>query len=169
MSNPPVSMRTIFPRDTSTRPWTHEPGGVMRFVLRSQSDRDRAVPQSLATDQTRKSSRYFIKNKVQLSWATSNWISPTVGFGLILLRSDGSCYSRPRHRGLTDAFPAGVAELVDALDLGSSDESCGGSSPSARTTTTPLGSRAVVCAIGASSACAAQQWCRITFTSPVSF
>jgi hypothetical protein len=26
-----------------------------------------------------------------------------------------------------------VAELVDALDLGSSDESCGGSSPSART------------------------------------
>jgi hypothetical protein len=33
-----------------------------------------------------------------------------------------------------DAF-AGVAELVDALDLGSSDESCGGSSPSARTNT----------------------------------
>src|SRR5579871_4223893 len=30
--------------------------------------------------------------------------------------------------------PAGVAELVDALDLGSSDESCGGSNPSARTT-----------------------------------
>src|SRR5579872_4385357 len=29
---------------------------------------------------------------------------------------------------------AGVAELVDALDLGSSDESCGGSNPSARTT-----------------------------------
>src|SRR4051794_2855830 len=29
---------------------------------------------------------------------------------------------------------AGVAELVDALDLGSSDESHGGSSPSARTT-----------------------------------
>ena len=28
---------------------------------------------------------------------------------------------------------AGVAELVDALGLGSSDESCGGSSPSART------------------------------------
>ena len=32
-----------------------------------------------------------------------------------------------------DASLAGVAELVDALDLGSSDESCGGSSPSART------------------------------------
>src|SRR5579859_4617349 len=32
-----------------------------------------------------------------------------------------------------DAIKAGVAELVDALDLGSSDESCGGSSPSART------------------------------------
>jgi hypothetical protein len=33
-----------------------------------------------------------------------------------------------------DMMPtAGVAELVDALDLGSSDESCGGSSPSART------------------------------------
>jgi hypothetical protein len=32
-----------------------------------------------------------------------------------------------------DAILAGVAELVDALDLGSSDESCGGSSPSART------------------------------------
>src|ERR1700686_4340653 len=32
-----------------------------------------------------------------------------------------------------DAVHAGVAELVDALDLGSSDESCGGSSPSART------------------------------------
>src|SRR3954467_4134346 len=31
------------------------------------------------------------------------------------------------------AVHAGVAELVDALDLGSSDESCGGSSPSART------------------------------------
>ena len=37
------------------------------------------------------------------------------------------------HRGRTDAIHAGVAELVDALDLGSSDESCGGSSPSART------------------------------------
>src|SRR5712671_6987863 len=32
-----------------------------------------------------------------------------------------------------EAVQAGVAELVDALDLGSSDESCGGSSPSART------------------------------------
>jgi hypothetical protein len=30
-------------------------------------------------------------------------------------------------------FQAGVAELADALDLGSSDESRGGSSPSART------------------------------------
>ena len=36
-----------------------------------------------------------------------------------------------------DALLAGVAELVDALDLGSSDESCGGSSPSARTTLRP--------------------------------
>ena len=35
--------------------------------------------------------------------------------------------------------PAGVAELVDALDLGSSDESCGGSNPSARTTISDLG------------------------------
>jgi methyl-accepting chemotaxis protein len=35
---------------------------------------------------------------------------------------------------LASAVLAGVAELVDALDLGSSDESCGGSSPSARTT-----------------------------------
>src|SRR5688500_8290975 len=32
------------------------------------------------------------------------------------------------------ALRAGVAELVDALDLGSSDASRGGSSPSARTT-----------------------------------
>ena len=49
---------------------------------------------------------------------------------------------KPRHtfrrhaRGIAagnDAIHAGVAELVDALDLGSSDESCGGSSPSART------------------------------------
>jgi hypothetical protein len=32
---------------------------------------------------------------------------------------------------------AGVAELVDALDLGSSGESRGGSSPSARTTNAP--------------------------------
>ncbi|CCM10427.1 protein of unknown function [Cardinium endosymbiont cEper1 of Encarsia pergandiella] len=30
-------------------------------------------------------------------------------------------------------FLAGVAELVDALDLGSSTEKCGGSSPSIRT------------------------------------
>src|SRR5215467_14549800 len=36
-----------------------------------------------------------------------------------------------------DAVKAGVAELVDALDLGSSDESCGGSSPSARTKRSP--------------------------------
>src|SRR5260364_326267 len=41
---------------------------------------------------------------------------------------------RPRHRGRAiDAVHAGVAELVDALDLGSRSESCGGSSPSART------------------------------------
>ncbi len=33
--------------------------------------------------------------------------------------------------------PAGVAELVDALDLGSSDSRCGGSSPSARTIDRP--------------------------------
>jgi hypothetical protein len=32
---------------------------------------------------------------------------------------------------------AGVAELVDALDLGSSDESRGGSSPFARTNRSP--------------------------------
>jgi hypothetical protein len=38
---------------------------------------------------------------------------------------------------LLDAVLAGVAELVDALDLGSSDESCGGSSPSARTKREP--------------------------------
>jgi hypothetical protein len=38
-----------------------------------------------------------------------------------------------------DALLAGVAELVDALDLGSSDESCGGSSPSARTTERQVG------------------------------
>ena len=47
----------------------------------------------------------------------------------------GSCY-KPAARGIAaghDAILAGVAELVDALDLGSSDESCGGSSPSART------------------------------------
>ena len=37
------------------------------------------------------------------------------------------------HRGRDMMLSAGVAELVDALDLGSSDESCGGSSPSART------------------------------------
>src|SRR5258705_7566480 len=45
------------------------------------------------------------------------------------------CY-KPAARGIAaghDAILAGVAELVDALDLGSSDESCGGSSPSART------------------------------------
>ena len=42
----------------------------------------------------------------------------------------------PPARGIAagyGCFHAGVAELVDALDLGSSDESCGGSSPSART------------------------------------
>src|SRR6201996_2515174 len=40
---------------------------------------------------------------------------------------------RLRHRRPETMLSAGVAELVDALDLGSSDESCGGSSPSART------------------------------------
>ena len=34
---------------------------------------------------------------------------------------------------------AGVAELVDARDLGSRDESRGGSSPSARTISAPVG------------------------------
>src|SRR5579872_2631236 len=43
----------------------------------------------------------------------------------------GPCYKPPPADGV--ACKAGVAELVDALDLGSSDESCGGSSPSART------------------------------------
>ena len=37
-----------------------------------------------------------------------------------------------------DAILAGVAELVDALDLGSSDESRGGSSPFARTRCLPI-------------------------------
>jgi hypothetical protein len=40
-------------------------------------------------------------------------------------------------RRLEDQTLAGVAELVDALDLGSSDASRGGSSPSARTTPGP--------------------------------
>jgi hypothetical protein len=47
------------------------------------------------------------------------------------------CYKprRAAKRSLPSAAPqAGVAELVDALDLGSSDESRGGSNPSARTT-----------------------------------
>jgi hypothetical protein len=46
-----------------------------------------------------------------------------------------ACYKPPpaASRPDFDAIEAGVAELVDALDLGSSDESCGGSSPSART------------------------------------
>ena len=37
-----------------------------------------------------------------------------------------------------DVSRAGVAELVDALDLGSSDASRGGSNPFARTTCAPL-------------------------------
>src|SRR6202035_2178272 len=60
-----------------------------------------------------------------------------------LLRTEGSWYTPPAHGGDFAAFLAGVAELVDALDLGSSDESCGGSSPSARTNQHPFGSRAV--------------------------
>jgi hypothetical protein len=66
-------------------------------------------------------------------------ICPAAGANRKLLRTDGSCY-KPAARGIAakhdavlDAVLAGVAELVDALDLGSSDESCGGSSPSART------------------------------------
>src|ERR1700749_3206244 len=47
----------------------------------------------------------------------------------------GPCYKPPPADGA--ACRAGVAELVDALDLGSSDESCGGSSPSARTKRSP--------------------------------
>src|SRR4029453_4094169 len=42
----------------------------------------------------------------------------------------------PPARGIAAGYGCyhpGGAELVDALDLGSSDESCGGSSPSART------------------------------------
>ncbi len=44
------------------------------------------------------------------------------------------CY-KPAARGIVAGLMllAGVAELVDAPDLGSGDESCGGSSPSART------------------------------------
>ena len=48
---------------------------------------------------------------------------------------------RPRTRAMSfaagpfGAAPAGVAELVDAPDLGSGDESRGGSTPSARTNT----------------------------------
>src|SRR5438034_617778 len=46
-----------------------------------------------------------------------------------------ACYKPPpaASRPVPMMLSAGVAELVDALDLGSSDESCGGSSPSART------------------------------------
>ena len=42
--------------------------------------------------------------------------------------------SVPFSAGVSSLPDAGVAELVDALDLGSSDASRGGSSPSARTT-----------------------------------
>ena len=41
--------------------------------------------------------------------------------------------SLPFAFGFLGVALAGVAELVDAPDLGSGDESCGGSSPSART------------------------------------
>ena len=50
-------------------------------------------------------------------------------------RASGSKVSRGFHR---DPSPAGVAELVDAPDLGSGDESRGGSTPSARTNTALL-------------------------------
>ena len=42
------------------------------------------------------------------------------------------------------ATEAGVAELADALDLGSSDVNRGGSSPPARTTAQPPGDELVI-------------------------
>ena len=52
------------------------------------------------------------------------------------LRQWGAAATEGEHQQKIAAdlrFDAGVAELVDALDLGSSGESRGGSSPSART------------------------------------
>ena len=70
------------------------------------------------------------------------WICPVAaatsgeasGWPFFCCEPVGSCY-KPAARGIAagQMLSAGVAELVDALDLGSSDESCGGSSPSART------------------------------------
>src|SRR5215216_6673964 len=63
-----------------------------------------------------------------------------------LRRAPISMVAQPQQRDISRAargpgtarYPvAGVAELVDALDLGSSGESRGGSNPSARTTEAP--------------------------------
>jgi hypothetical protein len=51
-----------------------------------------------------------------------------------MARSRQADIERPKQIGLVKpALAAGVAELVDAPDLGSGDESRGGSTPSART------------------------------------
>ena len=57
-------------------------------------------------------------------------------------RPASCCRARPKQCGLVElALAAGVAELVDAPDLGSGDESRGGSSPSARTISFAAGER----------------------------
>ena len=60
-------------------------------------------------------------------YSTKNWSMKATRKPLRTFRHHARA-SRP-----DQMLSAGVAELVDALDLGSSDESCGGSSPSART------------------------------------
>ncbi len=56
--------------------------------------------------------------------------STVPGFGTFYV---AGTLGRMNARACRQGARAGVAELVDALDLGSSDESRGGSSPSART------------------------------------
>ena len=58
-------------------------------------------------------------------------------FSFALLKTDDietPRSGRPHVPDVQDLKSAGMAELVDAPDLGSGDESCGGSSPSTRTT-----------------------------------
>jgi len=55
-------------------------------------------------------------------------------FGAMTMLERAAVARRRAPMRLPSGGPAGVAELADALDLGSSDENRGGSNPPARTT-----------------------------------
>jgi hypothetical protein len=123
-------------------------GGGWRMALLSSTGRDRLCPpqRGLSRIAHAPSSFFVLARLVQRGRRFVFFLAPTAQDAIDGAQSGGFSHAR--------RLDAGVAELVDAPDLGSGDESRGGSSPSARTMIVAGAIGLVLCDAAGQASCA---------------